>query len=83
MSVNDLFLYQCEMDNPYLYYLVSLKVNIETSVVWPSFKISSVSLRSGSVGGTIVGSASPQKLYWQNTKCDNEGGKPAAFFTVT
>ena len=63
-------------------YLVWLKLNMATSEVWPNFKMS-LKLSSGSVGGTIVGSDSPQKLYWQNTKWDREGGNPAAFFIVT
>ena len=62
---------------------VWLKLNMATSVVWPSFKMSLLLSFSGSVGGTTVGSCSPQKWYWQNTKWDKDGGNPAAFLTVT
>ena len=53
-----------------------------TSEVWPNFRMSLI-LSSGSVGGTTVGSDSPQKLYWQNTKWERDGGNPAAFLMVT
>lgn len=33
-------------------------------------------------GGTTVISASPQNMYWQKTKCDKEGGNPAALFSL-
>ncbi len=60
---------------------------METSGDWPSLRKGSADelfpLTSGSFGGTMVGSDSPQKLYWQNTKCDKDGGRPPAFLIVT
>merc|ERR1719309_610502 len=41
-------------------------------------------LMSGlTTGGTTVRSGSPQNMYWQNTKWDREGGRPAEPLIVT